>query len=277
MNSPGVGSTDWLWKQGAGYYTEEARQLAERPLLPDPNSVRDRRIAALFRTHGGLTTSSRVLEIGCGRSAWLPYLARTFGCQVTGIDIEEYAADLAAANLAGAGTRGQILCRDAFDLEPRDPLRGRFDLVYSMGVMEHFDDVVDRLAILRGYLRPGGRILTTVPNLQGVNWVLQRLGDQKTLRAHVVYDARRLAEVHEGAGFRALGRGYAGFCDAYLSSTAGSGSALRRRLHRRLCRMAGLACEAWVRLAGERGTPETSLLSPHVFCAAENPGEGRTA
>jgi 2-polyprenyl-6-hydroxyphenyl methylase/3-demethylubiquinone-9 3-methyltransferase len=274
VRTTGVGPSDWLWKQGAGYYVEEARELQARPLLPDLRRLRDRRIAALFEAHGGLASESRVLEIGCGRSAWLPHLVRTFGCSVFGIDIEEYAAELARANLAGAGARGEILCRDAFALEPRDPLRESFDLVYSMGVLEHYDDVVERLAILRGYLRPGGRILTTVPNLQGVNWLLQRLADLRTLETHVIYDRRRLALIHEQAGFRTLASGYAGFCDAHLSSAAGARSAFRRRLHRRLCRMAGLCSEAWARLARGRATPELRILSPHVFYAGSRPGKG---
>src|SRR5207245_888957 len=96
----------------------------------------------------------------------------------------------------------------------------RFDLVFSMGVMEHFDDVVDRLAILAGYLRPGGRILTTVPNLHGVNWTLQRLADRETLEMHVIYDPPRLRLAHEKAGFRTIAAGYLGFFDGYLSSAA---------------------------------------------------------
>lgn len=277
MKATGVRPSDWLWKQGAGYYREEAGELVVRPILPDPRRLLDRRIGGLFARHGGLGPASRVLEVGCGRSAWLPYVARTFGCSVVGIDIEPYAAELARANLAGAGARGEVLCRDAFVLERRDPLRESFDLVYSMGVLEHYDDVVERLAILRGYLRPGGRILTTVPNLQGVNWLLQRLADLRTLETHVIYNARRLGRVHEEAGFRTLACGYAGFCDAHLSSTAGARSALRRRLHLRLCWMLGLCCEAWARLGWNRVTPELRLLSPHVFCAGQRPDGETTA
>ena len=32
------------------------------------------------------TTSMRLLEIGCAKSAWLPYFSREFGFSVTGID-----------------------------------------------------------------------------------------------------------------------------------------------------------------------------------------------
>lgn len=80
---------------------------------------------------------------------------------------------LASANLEGAGGTGEIYCRDAFVLDKNRDLLGRFELVYSMGVFEHNDDVVEKLLVLRNYLKDGGRTLTVVPNLGGVNWLLQ--------------------------------------------------------------------------------------------------------
>ena len=265
MSIEQVGPSDWLWKEGAGYYKEAAADLLRRPILPDLGRLRDRRLASLFETHAGLRPGARALEIGCGRSPWLPHLARAHRCEIAGIDIEPHAAELARANLAGAGTRGEVLCGDGFLLAERPELRGRFDLVYSMGVMEHFADVVDRLAILAGYLRPDGRILTTVPNLQGINWTMQRLGDLKTLRAHVVYDRRRLARVHEAAGFETVAAGYIGFCDGHLSAAAGTRSRTRRAIHGGLCKMFALASEAWLRLWQGRAAPELPFLAPHVF------------
>src|SRR4029077_8297122 len=100
-----------------------------------------------------------------------------------------HAADRPRANLAGAGAAGDIHCGDAFALWRRDGLRGGFDLVYSMGLLEHFADRAARIAEAAHYLKPGGRILTTVPNLQGLNWLLQRIGSLDTLRAHVVHSA----------------------------------------------------------------------------------------
>lgn len=265
MKATGVGRTDWLWKKETGYYTGTAGELAVRPVLPDISRLRDRRIFDLFLYHGGLSRGSRVLEIGCGQSPWLPFLGRRLGCRVSGIDIEPHAAELARANLAGARVVGEIHCGDGFALTSRPGLRHAFDLVYSMGVLEHFDDAAARIAVLADYLRPGGRILTTVPNLQGINWLLQRLADRRTLQAHVVYDRRLLARVHEAAGFTTLASGYAGFFDAYLASAAGVTSRLRRRALNGACRALGMGAEAWLRLWGEGPTPELRYLSPHVF------------
>ena len=207
-----------------------------------------------------------MLEIGCGRSMWLPFIAREFGCTVTGVDIEPYAAELARANLAGAGVGGEVLCRDAFDGAGNQDLAGSFDLIYSMGVMEHFDDASERLATLAGYLKPGGRILTTVPNMQGVNWLLQRLASLERLNMHVVYDTRRLAEIHARAGLASVAAGYVGFYEGFLSATEAKTGWLQSKVHERLCWATNMAGVAWTRLWGERFTPELKWTAPHVFC-----------
>lgn len=267
MKTAELRPSDWLWKKETGYYHGSAAQLVLQPVLPDIARLRDRRIFELFLSHGGLSAGARVLEVGCGRSAWLPFLALRLGCRVAGIDIEPHAAELARANLAGAGARGEIVCGDAFALTAPPDLSQKFDLVYSMGVLEHYADAAARIAILADYLRPGGRILTTVPNLQGVNWLLQRLADRRTLQAHVVYDRTALARVHEAAGFTTQASGYAGFFDAHLASAAGATSRLRRSLHRHACRAFGLGAETWLRLLRGRGTPEWRFIAPHVFYA----------
>jgi len=267
MQTARVGPSEWLWKEGGGYYTDRSDDLVLRPVLPDMRRVRDWRLFQVFELHGGLVPGSRVLELGCGRSPWLPFLARHVGCRVTGIDIEPHAAELARANLRGAGASGEIVCGDAFKPRDHDGLLERFDLVYSMGVMEHYADVVERLSVLAAYLRPGGRIVTTVPNLQGVNWLMQRLGDLRTLRAHVVYDTQALVEVHEAAGYRTMASGYVGFFDGHVTSAAGTTSDFRRGLHRCVCRALGRCSKAWMRLTGGRATPELSWAAPHVFFA----------
>lgn len=278
MTTARLGPSDWLWKEGGGYYTETPGDLRLRPILPDVGRPRDRRLFDLFVTTCSLRRGSRVLEAGCGRSRWLPFLAARLGCRVAGIDIEPHAAELARANLEGAGVGGEIVCGDAFTLHRRGELRGAFDVVYSLGVLEHFPDVVGRISSLSLYLKPGGRLLTTVPNLHGPNWWLQRLGDRRTLEAHVVHDPPSLQEAHEAAGLKTIAAGYAGFFDAYVSSSAGSRSRLRRSVHGRVCRALGLCSEGWLRLLRGRGTPETRFLSPHVYYVGRRrPGPGPDA
>ena len=131
MRTARVRPSDWLWKEGGGYYTEAVGDLALRPILPDVERLRDGRLFDLFRQHGRLGPESRVLEAGCGRSPWLPFLNRRFGCRVVGIDIEPHAADLARANIAGAGAAGEVVCGDAFTLSTRPDLRANYQRLFD--------------------------------------------------------------------------------------------------------------------------------------------------
>lgn len=260
-----VRPSDSLWKEGAGYYTESPAQVRRSPLLPDLRRLRDRRILEIFDRHGNLTPGCSVLELGCGRSRWLPFLAVRRRCDVSGLDNEAYASELARANLSGVGAAGRIICGDAFDPEAQPDLVGRFDLIYSMGLLEHFGDVVDRITTLTRYLRPGGRMITTVPNMRGFNWLMQRLGSREILEMHVVYDRELLTRVHEAARLRTLAAGYVGFFDGHVSAARGEPRTLKLRLHESLSRNSNLLAEAWLRAGRGALAPEISWLSPHVY------------
>jgi len=260
-----VRPSDSLWREGARYYTETPEQVRRSPLLPDLRRLRDRRMLEIFDRHGNLTPGCRVLELGCGRSRWLPYLALHRRCDVSGLDNEAFASELARANLSGAGAAGRIVCGDAFDPEGHRDLVGQFDLIYSMGLLEHFGPVVGRIAALARYLRPGGRMITTVPNMRGFNWLMQRLGSREILEMHVVYNRRRLRRAHEAAGLRTLAAGYVGFFDGYVSAAGGPTRTVRARLHADLCRTSNLLAEAWLRAGRGALAPEISWCSPHVY------------
>jgi 2-polyprenyl-6-hydroxyphenyl methylase/3-demethylubiquinone-9 3-methyltransferase len=259
-----VRPSDALWHEHGGYYRETPSQLLERPALPRLSFIRDRRLAGLFAL-AQVGPHSRVLEVGCGRSPWLPFLAKTMGCEVAGIDVEPFAADLAAANLRGAGVTGEIFCGDAFAPAQWPQLGESFDVVFSMGVLEHFGNPVDQIRALGAYVKPGGRLLTTVPNYQGVNSLLQRLVDRERLEMHVVYDRDRLAKVHEAAGFTTVTAGYVGFYEGFLSAPGPRASRSRRRLHGHVCRAVNRTLLGWAWLGGDRLTPELGWLAPHVF------------
>ena len=256
---------EWRWKSGGGYYTTNVAELEHDPRLPDLLKRRDHAFAALFDRLLPRTGRPAVLELGCGASQWLPYLALYKRCDVTGLDYEATAASLTVANLRGAGADGTILCRDAFDTTVNADLAGRFDLVYSTGLVEHFEDVVPRLRAIKTYVRPGGFVLTTVPNLQGVNWLLQRFGDVRILETHIVYDVATLRRCHEEAGFTTVEAAYTGFYDGYVSATAPSTPAARRRIHGGLCRVSNLAAHAWLTLTRGRLAPELGWLAPAVY------------
>ena len=126
---------------------------------------------------------ARVLEIGCARSIWLPYLALICSASVTGIDYSEAGCHQARALLAQARVEGEIVCADAF--APPPELVGAFDLVFSFGVVEHFSDTTAAVAAFARFLRPGGTLVTIVPNMRGGVGLAQRLLNPNVFAIHV--------------------------------------------------------------------------------------------
>lgn len=148
------------------------------------------------------TRGKRLLEIGCARSPWLTYFARQYGFDITGIDYSDDGVRLARALLARDGIAGDIVHADMFD--PPAELIAAFDVVTSFGVMEHFDDTARALAAASRFLRPGGLLLTEVPNLVGLNGWLQKLLDRRVYDLHVALDCERLRAAHETSGLEVL-------------------------------------------------------------------------
>ena len=149
----------------------------------------------------------RVLELGAGGSRVLPYLARRFGYSVFGCDFSWSGCRLLRANLELAGAQGGIVCEDLFQSAL---LAGQFDLVYSSGLIEHFDDTRAAVAEHLRLVRPGGRLTVIVPNFEGVQGrIWKRLAPALHAR-HRVFGPEDLAEIFGGLGLEQIRCGYLG-------------------------------------------------------------------
>lgn len=103
----------------------------------------------------GLPSGAEILEIGAGPGGNLEMLS-DFGC-VRAVETDEYARKHAQASFPGL----QI---EAGRLPNALPFGdARFDLITMFDVLEHIDDDAAALTALSERLRPGGRLLLTVP------------------------------------------------------------------------------------------------------------------
>ena len=101
---------------------------------------------------------ARVLDIGCGPGFSDLYL-HSAGYDVTGVDNDEAIVTLARDFSKRLGIPARFEQADASDLSS---FHDRFDLVYSCGVLEHFDrDVTVRL--LEEQARCAPRVLIQIP------------------------------------------------------------------------------------------------------------------
>ncbi|MDX1622257.1 MAG: class I SAM-dependent methyltransferase [Nitriliruptorales bacterium] len=100
----------------------------------------------------------RLLEVGCGQGAMGARLARRFS--YVGVEPDPASATIARHRLEripGAALEQRIID------QPGD---GSFDVVCAFEVLEHIDDDLRALELWRSHLRPGGRLVLSVPAWQ---------------------------------------------------------------------------------------------------------------
>jgi SAM-dependent methyltransferase len=149
-------------------------------------------------------------EIGCGGSTWLPVLAGR-GVDVSGIDYSNTGLDLTRANLARAGVSAHLILGDVRDPHSLSP--GAFDVIFSAGFIEHFDDAAAVTRTVARALRPQGVIITLVPNFAGMWGRVQEWIDADLYRLHTIYTPASLDAMHAQAGLTPLrpARAFGGF------------------------------------------------------------------
>lgn len=159
------------------------------------------------------TPSMRLLEIGCAKSAWLPYFAKEFGFSVCGLDYSPIGCQMARKVLQVNGVEAEVICADFF--APPENMLGAFDVVVSIGVVEHFDDTASCLSAVSSFLKPGGMLITNIPNMMGWIGSIQKLVNRPVYDIHQLIDPVRLREAHELAGLDVLE------CDYFVSTSFG--------------------------------------------------------
>ncbi|HET6954671.1 MAG TPA: class I SAM-dependent methyltransferase [Acidimicrobiales bacterium] len=117
---------------------------------------RARRALVAQMLDGALPPEARVVDVGCGTGDNLGALEAAAGGTVVGVELSPYAVRHAPRSPAGDVRVGVARA------EQLPFAAGCADLVTSMDVIEHLDDVA-ALAEYRRVLRPGGWLLLTVP------------------------------------------------------------------------------------------------------------------
>jgi ubiquinone/menaquinone biosynthesis C-methylase UbiE len=113
--------------------------------------------------HLELKPTSNLLEIGCGSGGPSLFVARTFGCRVTGIDINEKAI-LTANDMVRERKLDSLVQFSQSDASHPLPFESMtFDAVTCIDSINHFPDRLRFLKESHRVLKPGGRLLFTDP------------------------------------------------------------------------------------------------------------------
>jgi GT2 family glycosyltransferase/SAM-dependent methyltransferase/predicted Zn-dependent protease len=145
--------------------------------------------------------TSKVLEIGCAGGATGKNMKERLPVQsYLGIDISPEAADMAKNHL------DRVIVADVenSDLSSEHGLKpDEYDLLLALDVLEHLYDPWDSLAELSRYVKPGGYVVASIPNIQNItivqdlikgNWHYQDAGilDATHLRFFTLEEAKKM-------------------------------------------------------------------------------------
>jgi sarcosine/dimethylglycine N-methyltransferase len=180
----------------------------DQPLTPQQLGILDQ-----FHTRGiaataelarlvGITSDMSVLDVGSGVGGPARYLAATYGCRVTGVDLSEPFVDAARYLTERTGQSGQVSFQAASALDlPFDD--GSFDAVLLQHVAMNIADRARLYREIRRVLKAGGRFATfDVVLLDGephypLPWA-------RTPATSFLLSAAASREAIESAGFRIL-------------------------------------------------------------------------
>jgi SAM-dependent methyltransferase len=154
-------------------------------------------------------TGRTAAEVGGAPGQYLAYMHRSLGYRVTCIDFSETGCERTLENFRLLGIPGDVIQADITGDVTELPA---FDLVYSLGLIEHFTDRRRIVANHARLVRPGGYLVLGVPNFRGpTGWFMRILGPD-TYATHVIeaMDLARWAEFEEPLGLRVVWKDYVG-------------------------------------------------------------------
>lgn len=199
-----TGLTERLKAALAGLGPEDQR-LAPQQLAPlDQFHTRGLAATAELASLAGIAAGMAVLDVGSGIGGPARFLAATYGCRVTGVDLSEAFVDAARYLTRRTGQSGQVSFETASALAlPFDD--GGFDAVLLQHVAMN---VADRPALyreIRRVLKPGGKFATfdVVSNGGGLHYPVPWARTPETSFLLTVEATR---EAIETAGFRTIAR-----------------------------------------------------------------------
>jgi SAM-dependent methyltransferase len=150
-----------------------------------------------------------VLEIGGAPGQYGAYVHRRFGHRLHVLDNSSVGCAATRRNLQLLGIDGDVTQGDMFDATLELPL---FDVVYSLGLIEHFTDLEAAVAAHVRFVKPGGLLICGCPNFLGINGlVLRRMAPNVVSSTETEnMDIRTWARFERNLRLEPLFKGYIG-------------------------------------------------------------------
>ena len=152
-----------------------------------------------------IPVDSRVLELGCASGYLSGYMEQELNCRVTGLEFDPNAAIIAATRCSEVYT---------VDMDDADALAAAYhsapyDVLLAAAVLEHLKYPERILKEAHGLLKPGARIIVSLPNIAYWRYRLSLLVGSFDYRDYGVMDRTHLHLYTVNTGLALLeGQGY---------------------------------------------------------------------
>lgn len=140
--------------------------------------------------------ATSIFELGCFPCRYLAHFAKKFGLEANGVDITtEINKELFKWLKENNIKVGNIINSDAFKtIENLEKENKKFDIVYSIGFIEHFTNYLDIIDYHDKILKKDGLLIISAPNFRGkIQNKLHKIFDKKNMERHVI-DAMNIKE-----------------------------------------------------------------------------------
>lgn len=157
------------------------KNLWDKKNLPNTKMGTDKAIIFddLFKQLAGEFKNKNLIEIGAIPGNFCVFFNKNFGCHVTGLDYGDKTLFEGTMQQYGV-TDYDFIDADFLDYQSDTP----YDIVISHGFIEHFSDTENILKRKISLVKPGGYLITTVPNFTRLQYIFHYLFDRDNLRNH---------------------------------------------------------------------------------------------
>jgi sarcosine/dimethylglycine N-methyltransferase len=154
-----TGLTERLKTALAALGPEDQRLTPQQLGVVDQFHSRGLAATAELARLAGITADMSILDVGSGLGGPARFVAATYGCRVTGVDLSESFVDAARYLTERTGQSGSVSFQTASALElPFDD--GRFDVLLLQHVAMNISDRARLYRQIRRVLKSGGRFAT---------------------------------------------------------------------------------------------------------------------
>jgi 2-polyprenyl-3-methyl-5-hydroxy-6-metoxy-1,4-benzoquinol methylase len=211
-----------------------------------------------------------VCEVGGGDAELTAFFAkRHHSARFSVVDFSPLGCELARRRASREGVDLNVCQADIF--APPTALLDYFDLVISLGVVEHFSDLSSVMMAKSRLIHGNGKIFTLIPNFSSPVYAgLCKRWSKTVFEDHVPHNTRSFLDGHYRAGLKPIDYGYLGAIEFGMLSMAMHGpepkTGLDRQFYLWLTRLSKLIHFLERKT---RDLPTTKYFSPFIYAVSE--------